>query len=244
SFILLSLLGCSSSSEDSQTLHLSLWHGFTAEETVVLRELVAEYERTHAAPDGRPVRINVEYVSYNDMFVKLKTAALGRITPDIAFMDSIKVTDLAFGNALVPMEDLDGFKRRYDSIPDARQHFVNASFDSGWVNRLGETRLYALPVQTTTVALFWNREIFRRRASELRAAGLDPNRPPQTWQEMEAYGAVLTRPEEEVYAFGLSGSMWFCFPYFNMYGVNFIRYDEIGRASCRERLQGALVDRR
>src|SRR5690606_10439066 len=87
SFILLSLLGCSSSSEDSQTLHLSLWHGFTAEETVVLRELVAEYERTHAAPDGRPVRINVEYVSYNDMFVKLKTAALGRITPDIAFMD-------------------------------------------------------------------------------------------------------------------------------------------------------------
>jgi multiple sugar transport system substrate-binding protein len=230
SFILLSLLGCSSSSEDSQTLHLSLWHGFTAEETVVLRELVAEYERTHAAPDGRPVRINVEYVSYNDMFVKLKTAALGRITPDIAFMDSIKVTDLAFGNALVPMEDLDGFKRRYDSIPDARQHFVNASFDSGWVNRLGETRLYALPVQTTTVALFWNREIFRRRASELRAAGLDPNRPPQTWQEMEAYGAVLTRPEEEVYAFGLSGSMWFCFPYFNMYGVNFIRYDDDGHA--------------
>ncbi len=235
--------GCAAPAQDDETVNLSLWHGFTAEETAVLRELIAEYEQTHTAADGRPVRINMEYVSYNDMFVKLKTAALGRITPDIAFMDSIKVTDLAFGNALVPLEELEGFRRRYESIEDARTHFVNASFDSGVVNRLGETRLYALPVQTTTVALFWNREIFRRRAAELRAAGLDPNRPPQTWDEMEAYGRVLTRRDEEVYAFGLSGSMWFCFPYFNMYGVNFIRYDEDGRAYAdldRERTLAAL----
>jgi ABC-type glycerol-3-phosphate transport system substrate-binding protein len=243
SLFTLLLSGCTPSPEADSTVHLSLWHGFTAEETVVLRELVAEYERTQRAPDGRPVKVAVEYVSYNDMFVKLKTAALGRITPDMAFVDSIKVTDLAFGNALVPINELEGFKQRYGSIDVAREQFVNASFDSGLVNRLGETALYALPVQTTTVALFWNREIFRRRAADLRAAGLDPNRPPQTWEEMEAYGRVLTRPQDEVYAFGMSGSMWFTFPYFNMFGVNWVRYDESGRAFSdldEKRTLGAL----
>jgi multiple sugar transport system substrate-binding protein len=165
------------------------------------------------------------------MFTKLRTAALAKMTPDIAFMDSIKVTELALGQALVPIDELDSFKKRYGTRADARKEFVGASFDASIVNRLGEEHLFGMPVQTTTVSLFWNKAIFRQRSEQLRAAGLDPNRAPRDWDEMDAYGKALTDPERRLFAFGLSGSLWFNFPFFNMYDANFVKYDESGTGS-------------
>ena len=48
--------------------------------------------------------------------------------------------------------------------------------------KLGEYggHIYALPTSPATVALFYNKEHFRSKAKELRAAGLDPDRPPAT----------------------------------------------------------------
>lgn len=209
---------------------IELWHGFNAEETALFRLIVADFQEQWYEEHGEEVEIRLQFVSFGDMFTKLRTAALGQITPDMAFVDSIKVTDLAFGNALVRLDELDGFAERYDSIEEAREEFVGASFDAGIVTRLGERGLFGVPVQSTTVALFWNREIFRRRASDLRAAGLDPNRPPHDWDEFFAYGEVLTDPQRRVHAYGLSASLWFCFPFFNMYQVDFVDYLPDGTA--------------
>lgn len=209
---------------------LEVWHAFNDEEARVFRQIVEECRADWKARTGRDIKIDVKYVSYNDMFTKLRTAALGRVTPDVAFLDAIKVTDLAFGQGLVKIDELEVFRKRYGTIERARAEFVHASFDAGVVNRRGEVNLYALPVQTTTVALFWNREMFRRAARELQAAGLDPNRAPQDWDELIAYARVLTDDAAGVYGFGMHGSLWFNFPIFNMYGMEFIAYDEKGRA--------------
>ncbi len=226
------LSGCSAP-PDGEPAGLEVWHAFTPEETAVFEEIVGEYEADYRERTGEALDVSVKYVSYGDMFTKLKTAALGDMTPDVAFVDAIKVTDLAFGRALTSLPELEGFQARYESIEAAREEFVGASFDAGVVNRLGETGLYALPVQTTTVSLFWNREMFRARAGELRDAGLDPNRPPRDWDELIEYGEVLTDERTGVYGFGMSGSLWFNFPVYNMYGVEFVEYDDSGRASAR-----------
>lgn len=225
------LAGCSGGplAQDDGVKRISMWHCFNPEETIVFRQIIAEFETEYEARTGEKLSINLEYTSFGDMFGRLRTAAMAHITPDIAFMDSIKVMDMAFGRAVIPLEELDGFKERYASISDAREQFVNASFDSGVVNRAGEESVYGLPVQTTTVSLFWNREMFREKAAELRAAGLDPNRPPRDWQELEEYGAVLTDPARGIYAYGHYGSLWFNFALFNMYDVDFIAYDKDGR---------------
>jgi multiple sugar transport system substrate-binding protein len=208
---------------------LEVWQGFNFEETALFREIMKDFEKEYEAKTGQKLEVRVQYVAFGDMFTKLRTAALARMTPDIAFMDSIKVTELALGQALVPIDELESFRKRYGSLEKAREEFVPASFDAGVVNRLGEEHLYGMPVQTTTVSLFWNREIFRQRASALRAAGLDPTRAPRDWEEVEAYGRVLTDPPR-VYGFGLHGSLWFNFTIFNMYGVDFVQYDEEGKA--------------
>ncbi|RYG43063.1 extracellular solute-binding protein, partial [bacterium] len=42
-----------------------------------------------------------------------------------------------------------------------------------------------------------NRTIFRQKAAELRAAGLDPERAPRTWSEIAAYSKVITERDKK-----------------------------------------------
>lgn len=203
---------------------LIVWHAFNNEETTLFKEMLAEFE----ASSGK--KVVLEYVSYGDMFTKLQTSALAKKTPDVAFLDSIKVTDLAFGSAAVKINELEGFKKRYGTLEGGRKHFVEASYNMAVIDRLGNVDLYGIPVQTTTVALFWNRAMFRAKAQALRDAGLDPNRAPRTWDELIAYGKVLTDPKRKIFGFGQHSSLWFNFVFFNLYNVEFIQYGADGVA--------------
>lgn len=224
------LTGCSPKKKAKENeVIVSIWQGFGSDEADLFKAIMGDYEKEwEKEHPGKDLVLKIDYVAFNDMSTKLKSAALAKITPDIAFMDSIKVTDLSFGKALVPVDTLEGFKKRYKSLDDARTQFVKASFDAGIVNRLGEVHLYGLPVQTTTVALFWNKAMFRQKAQLLRAAGLDPNRPPKTWDELIAYGKVLTDKDAQIYGYAMYNTLWFNFPILNMYGVDFVKVDEKG----------------
>ena len=213
---------------------LTVWQGFKFEEVTVMQEIAGRFaEQWEAKNPNKTLRIDLERVSYDDMVTKLKTAALANNTPDVAFVDALKVPDMAFGQTLTEVDLLPNF--RYKSIDEARKEFVAASFDMGIVNRLGEEHLYCVtvsgvPVQTTTLAMFWNRKIFRDSAEKLRAAGLDPNRAPRDWDELIQYAGALEDKEKGIYGYAMSGSLWFMFPIYNQYGVKWVRYEENGRA--------------
>ncbi|MCB2154559.1 extracellular solute-binding protein [bacterium] len=208
---------------------LRVWQGFKFEEVTVMEEIADRFkEEWEAKNPGKVLDIEIERVSYDDMVTKLKTAALASQTPDVAFVDALKVPDLAFGQTLQPIDELENF--RYKSIDEARQQFVTASFDMGVVNRLGKENLYGIPVQTTTLAMFWNRKIFRDSADKLRSAGLDPNRAPRDWDELIEYARALEDKEKGIYGYAMSGSLWFQFPIYNQYNVNWVRYEKNGRA--------------
>jgi multiple sugar transport system substrate-binding protein len=61
-----------------------------------------------------------------------------------------------------------------------RDQFYDWAWDQGVFN--GE--IYGIPHETDVRVLFWNKQLFE-------AAGLDPERPPQTWSEVEEYADVL-----------------------------------------------------
>ena len=61
----------------------------------------------------------------------------------------------------------------------------------------GEKHWWALPHAAFVRALMYRKDLFRE-------AGLDPNRPPRTWSEMESYAERLTRPEKGVYGIAFS----------------------------------------
>jgi sn-glycerol 3-phosphate transport system substrate-binding protein len=47
-------------------------------------------------------------------------------------------------------------------------------------------KVWGVPFQRSTVVLYWNKELFKE-------AGLDPNKPPASWQEMLDYAHKLTK---------------------------------------------------
>src|SRR5690606_4334489 len=49
-----------------------------------------------------------------------------------------------------------------------------------WNETLYEGESYGIPFETDVRVLFWNKNAFRD-------AGLDPERPPQTWADLETY---------------------------------------------------------
>ncbi|NIR02910.1 MAG: extracellular solute-binding protein, partial [Gemmatimonadales bacterium] len=51
-------------------------------------------------------------------------------------------------------------------------------------------RMYALPTTPASLALHWNKRLFRE-------AGLDPERPPRTLEELDRYADLLTTRDEE-----------------------------------------------
>ena len=53
--------------------------------------------------------------------------------------------------------------------------------------------MYGIPIGADDRVLLRNQKIFRENAADLRAAGLDPERPPRTWQEMLRYERALTQ---------------------------------------------------
>jgi multiple sugar transport system substrate-binding protein len=58
--------------------------------------------------------------------------------------------------------------------------------------------VYALPFSADDSALIYNRTLFAE-------AGLDPDAPPTTWEDLVEYARILTDPEAGVYGYGFSG---------------------------------------
>ncbi len=61
-----------------------------------------------------------------------------------------------------------------------------------------EGSMYGMPYRAQTHGLIYNKGMFRE-------AGLDPERPPETWAEMIEFGKKLTNADENRYGIGVSG---------------------------------------
>jgi multiple sugar transport system substrate-binding protein len=76
----------------------------------------------------------------------------------------------------------------YADISDMYTQAERAKFMEGMLNvvTIGG-KLYAAPLMASWTIMFYNSEMFKN-------AGLDPNKPPKTWEEMVAYGKKLQSP--------------------------------------------------
>lgn len=195
---------------------LKVWTSHNNDEVGVFRDLMAEFAQRFEKKRGRKLTIEVGRVAHEGLETKLKTAALSGTTPDVCRIDVAHVATLAWGKATVR---LDTTGRELFADPARRQaHFVEAALASNLVpvpdGKGGvETGLFGIPEQTNCLVLFRNRKLFQERAAELRAAGLDPERGPRTWDELVAYGKVLARPAENIYAFGMKNTLWWSLPF-------------------------------
>ena len=119
---------------------------------------------------------------------KLMTSIVGNVAPDVIKQDRFTISDWASRGAFLSLDDY----LKQDTGKDPLCPSPDQYYPSTWAEATYGGKVFAIPTGADNRILYWNKKVFRSKTKELTAAGLDPNRPPQTWNEVLAYSKVLT----------------------------------------------------
>jgi ABC-type glycerol-3-phosphate transport system substrate-binding protein len=138
-----------------------------------------------ANPD---VKVEPEPVSVRDKVQKFVTQARGGNPPDVV---RVLTTDVPSFQAMGALADLEGFvgKAGGQAYKDQYSAFlINAATFGG--------KLYCMPNEGDAFVLYINARLWRE-------AGLDPDKPPVTFADLEKANRALAKPGSGRYAFGM-----------------------------------------
>lgn len=129
---------------------------------------------------------------YDPTLQKVQTSVMAGNPPDIFIVEISELPTLVAMNAIIPLDDYvkkaEGGKYWDDFFPAFRE------------NSILRGKIWWIPFQRSTPVLYWNKELFKK-------AGLDPEKPPQTWAELKDMAKKLTvREGNEVKQWGVTVS--------------------------------------
>ncbi|GAA6763413.1 MULTISPECIES: ABC transporter substrate-binding protein [Thermus] len=140
---------------------------------------VREFEAKN--PD---IRVNTVFGgNYEENQAKVVAAIKAGNPPDTAILLSQQLYTLLSLDAIEP---LDAYIARDPELKQA----VNDFFPAFMMNSTLDGKVYSLPFQRSTPILYYNKEAFRE-------AGLDPEKPPATWDELVEYAKRLTKRDAQ-----------------------------------------------
>lgn len=117
--------------------------------------------------------------NYDDTVTKIQTAVQGGTPPDVFVSLATQRFTMASTGMAIPLDDLiaaDGAEGTA-YIEDFLEGFMEDSYVDG--------KIYSIPFQRSTMVMFYNKEAFKE-------VGLDPEKPPTTWDEVAEYAVKLT----------------------------------------------------
>jgi multiple sugar transport system substrate-binding protein len=168
--LMTALNGCSRRADPPGTVRLSVWSMWTGQEEKNFQAVLDRYHRLHP-------HIIVENLGAVRDDTKTVRAIVAGVPPDLfTLSDPLYLGPLAANGAIYAMDDW--FRR--SGLREA--DFIPASLSQCRYRG----RLYAMPYLIDCYALLWNKQAFR-------AAGLNPDRPPATLEELEEYALKLTK---------------------------------------------------
>ncbi len=168
--IVLGLLGVGADAGPKQKEEIVFWFGATQDERAAYEQMIAEFNRTHPHIVVYPMLVPQSYVER-----KLILSIAGGAPPDVVrFYAHLGGEMMSRGG----LEPLDGLVARDDFD---LSHFYPVTIEQNTY----QGKLYGIPWVVSPTAFFYNKKLFRE-------AGLDPERPPRTWKEVEDYAMRLT----------------------------------------------------
>ncbi len=163
-------------------LQLVVWGLRSGDETKGTDAQIREFERRF--PNIRVINLAMGAGSGMNA-QKLLTSIAGNTPPDLVRQDRFTIGDWASREAFTP---LDGYLRDARQNPPSDPWYINPKnyYEACWKEAVYQGRVYAIPDSTDDRLLYYNKDLFRK-------AGLDPNRPPRTWDELIQYTDRLTQ---------------------------------------------------
>ncbi len=172
----LSFFAAPTRAQAPKKVKLVVWGLQSGKDTAGLDEQVAEFSRRN--PDIEVSLLSLGAGNMNPQ--KLMTSIVGRVPPDVVAQDRFTIGDWASRDAFMPLDDFLAKESGEDAI--RRENYYPAA----WEEAVYKGKSYAIPTGIDDRLLFYNRKVFRE-------AGLDPDKPPRTWEELLDYSKKLTK---------------------------------------------------
>jgi sn-glycerol 3-phosphate transport system substrate-binding protein len=142
--------------------------------TKVIDDMIAEFEK--ANPD---IKVKAVYAgNYDDTRVKALAAVKANQPVQLSVLFSIDVFELIDQDVIVPFDD-------FATSAEDKQ-WLASFYPALMANSIVKGKTWGIPFQRSTIVLYHNKDIFKE-------VGLDPNKPPATWDEMVAAAQKLTK---------------------------------------------------
>ena len=173
-------MACGSPAGAAEPVRLSFWYpvdlgGGLAK---VIDGLAADFDKAH--PD---IQVTPTYTgSYDTTLQKIQAAKMAGTLPDVAVTEISSVPVLGALGAAQPLDAM--------IAAEGGKGFLDKFWPSMLLNCVYDGKVYGIPFQRSTPVMYYNKDAFK-------AAGLDPDKPPLSWDELVAAAEKLTRREGE-----------------------------------------------
>jgi len=144
--------------------------------TKVMDDMIVEFEK--ANPD---IKVKAVYAgNYDDTRVKALAALKANQPVQLSVLFSIDVFELMDQDVLVPFDEVAA------SAED--KQWLASFYPALMENSKVKGKIWGVPFQRSTIVMYHNKDAFKE-------AGLDPNKPPATWDEMVTMAQKLVKKD-------------------------------------------------
>lgn len=169
-----------------EAVTLNFWNVFTGSDGDILREIVDQYNKTNT--DN--ITINMDIMPNDTLQQKLPASIATKTAPDFVLFGVENIAPYVSNDSL---EDISNF---WDTAGVDESNYLKNVVDLSYV----EGKLYGVPMQYNVQYLYWNKDLFS-------AAGLDPDTPPATMEELADFAVKLTDASKKQYGLALPTSV-------------------------------------
>lgn len=160
--------------QEGQKVTLNVWLMKQAEVELIKAQEEALQEFKKLYPD---IDVKFTVFPYNEYRDKLLVAAAAGNPPDVSVVDQIWNPEFAAAGFIIPLDDF---------VAQSGKVKKENYFSGAWDSALFQGKLYGIPFDVGVWALnYYNKELFRK-------AGLDPEKPPVTWDEFYEFAKKMT----------------------------------------------------
>lgn len=168
---------------------ITYWNGFSGSDRPVLESLVKKFNESQDE-----IQVKMEIMNWDVLYQKLTTATASGQGPDFIAFGPENIAKYADLGVIAPVDDFYANKmidtsllpKGYDQLLHYKDHFIG------------------FPMNYFAHALYYNKNM-------VKAAGLDPEKPPTTWDEMADWAVKMTDTKKGQYGMTISSS-WVYLP--------------------------------
>lgn len=176
---------------DSEGVTIQFWNAFTGTDGDILRDIVAKFN----SENEDHITIEMDIMPRATLNEKLAPALLTDTAPALVLQSNTDVAIHAQNGNMIPLDDF------FEKTGTDKADFMPAALEGLQYN--GSQIM--IPMQWCTQYLFYNKDLFKE-------AGLDPETPPSTWEEIAEYASAITDPSKNIFGYGVcvsGGTSWF-----------------------------------